>query len=252
MCLTNSSEAPSKPFSLSLLPLRLPPPLADCRLYDDYVKQSGKNKLIALIPQMKAACLLSEALNPTSRPPVSLETYYEWTIDHITAVMESAHLCCYVGSITNHERPKNGQETRQIYIKPMLECWKHDWSRMPRGTWSECTLWLNIRVSRPAIGGLLATQGDERSIAHLDGRMRLFENSIPVGGLFMGEFLHTHTILNPACPSLNRSTPLGNTTAFSLPYSHQRSSSECWLVTPYLWLSKRREVYSPPTVCKTT
>lgn len=151
-----------------------------------------------------------------------------------------------------YERPKNGLEKRGIYITSMLECWKHDSGRMPRGTWQECVLWLNIPVSHPAIRGVLATQGDVLNIAHLTRRMYLFESSIPLWVLLWESFyIHTHTILSPACPSLPDSLPSGTQQLFSL-HIPITTIPECWLVTPYLWLNKRREVFSPPTVFKTT
>lgn len=166
--------------------------------------------------------------------------------------MESAYLPCYDGWITSMRGLKMVRRKKEIYITSMLECWKHDSRRMPRRTWRECVLWLNIPVCHPAIRGVLAMQGDELNIAHLTRRMRLFENDIPPWVLLWERFyIHTHTVLNPACLSLSDSLLSGKQQLFSL---HIPTSTipECWLVTPYRWLNKRREVFSPPTAFKTT
>lgn len=118
---------------------------------------------------------------------------------------------------------------------------------MPRWTWQECVLWLNIPVSHPVIRGVLATQGDELNIAHLTRRMCLFENSIPLWVLLWESFyIHTHTIQSPVCLSLpdSRTQQL-----FSL-HNPITTVSEGWLVTLYQWLNKRREVFSPPTALR--
>lgn len=79
-----------------------------------------------------------------------------------------------------------------------MECWRRDSGRMPCGSWQECALWLNIPVSHPVIGRLLATRGNELTVDHLTGRMRLFENSIPLLVLLWESFYtHMHSILTP-------------------------------------------------------
>lgn len=145
---------------------------------------------------------------------MSLQYYY-------TGSMESAYLPCYDGWITSMRGLKMVRRKRDKYITSMLECWKHDSRRMPRRTWQECVLWLNIPVSHPAMRGVLATQGDKLNIAHLTRRMCLFENGIPLWVLFMGEVLHTHAYRPEPCMSVPLGfTRLRNTTAFFTPYSH--------------------------------
>lgn len=64
---------------------------------------------------------------------------------------------------------------------------------------------------------------------------------------FMGEFLHTHThtTLNPVCLFRPDSLLSRTQQLFSL-HNLITAVSDGWLVSPYLWLNKRREVFSPP------
>lgn len=64
---------------------------------------------------------------------------------------------------------------------------------------------------------------------------------------FMGEFLHTHrhTIPNSVCLFRPDSLLSRTQQLFSL-RNLITAVSDGWLVTSYLWLNKRREVFSPP------
>lgn len=157
--------------------------------------------------------------------------------------MELTHLVCYGN--TSMRGLKIVRTEKYVWC---MMLGKHDSRRMPCWTWQECALWLNIPVSRPAIGGVLATQGVELNIAHFTGRMCLFENSIPLWVLLWESFyIHTHTILNPVCLFLPDSLPSRTQQLFSL-HNPITAVSDSWLVTSYLKLNKRRGVFSPPVL----
>lgn len=95
-------------------------------------------------------------------------------------------------------KKKKGFERKRLYITSMSECWRHDSGRMPCGTWQECGLWLNIPVSLPTIGKLLAARASGLTVDLLTRWTRLFESSIPPSG-FYGR-LSTHARPPPALP----------------------------------------------------
>lgn len=119
--------------------------------------------------------------------------------------MESARLCCYVGSITSMRGLKMVRKPdKYIYHTHagMLEAWLEQ-----NASWNVVGMCAMAKHPCSSPCDQRGCSPRRETSAHLTGRMCLFENSIPIGVLFMGEFLHTHTTPNPACPSLNRFAP---------------------------------------------